>query len=84
LKNKGTGNREQRTGNREQGTGNREQGTGNREQGTGNREQGTGRRYFQLTTILKTGCSFTSKITKSIDIQRFLPGQKSSIYPFPV
>jgi len=34
--------------------------------------------------ILKTGCSFTSKITKSIDIQRFLPGQKSSIYPFPV
>jgi len=34
--------------------------------------------------ILKTGCSFTSKITKSIDIQRFLPGQKSSIYPFLV
>jgi len=34
--------------------------------------------------ILKTGCSFTSKITKSIDIQRFLPGQKSSSYPFPV
>jgi hypothetical protein len=34
--------------------------------------------------ILKTGCSFTSKITKSIDIQRFLPVQKSSSYPFPV
>jgi len=34
--------------------------------------------------ILKTGCSFTSKITKSIDIQRFLPRQKSSIYPFSV
>jgi hypothetical protein len=40
--------------------------------------------FRKVIAILKTGCSFTSKITKSIDIQRFLPGQKSSSYPFPV
>jgi len=40
--------------------------------------------FVTICVILKTGCSFTSKITKSIDIQRFLPGQKSSSYPFPV
>lgn len=34
--------------------------------------------------ILKTGCSFSFKIAKSIDIQRFLPGQKSSNHPFLV
>ncbi|MFM6271157.1 MAG: hypothetical protein ACKPFA_32375, partial [Dolichospermum sp.] len=34
--------------------------------------------------ILKTGRSFTVKIARSIDIQRFLRWQKSNNYPFLV